>query len=94
LRIRYCASMEGYHLKLSLLIKLGRLIGRWRFLIKVQMLLIQGAFCDLMWSDPEDIEGWATNNRGAGWIFGAKVVRDFSYLNDIELVARAHQLVQ
>jgi diadenosine tetraphosphatase ApaH/serine/threonine PP2A family protein phosphatase len=47
-----------------------------------------------MWSDPEDIDGWAQNNRGAGWIFGSNVTRDFSYLNNLELIARAHQLVQ
>lgn len=62
--------------------------------MKVFTIPNKGAFCDLMWSDPEDIPGWATNNRGAGWIFGPTVVRDFSYLNDIELIARAHQLVQ
>ena len=47
-----------------------------------------------MWSDPENIEAWAANNRGAGWIFGHKVVRDFNYINDLQLIARAHQLVQ
>lgn len=25
-----------------------------------------GAFCDLVWSDPEDIEGWQMSPRGAG----------------------------
>lgn len=53
-----------------------------------------GSFCDLMWSDPENIEAWAPNNRGAGWIFGTKVVRDFNHINGLELIARAHQLVQ
>jgi diadenosine tetraphosphatase ApaH/serine/threonine PP2A family protein phosphatase len=47
-----------------------------------------------MWSDPENIEAWAPNNRGAGWIFGTRVVRDFNYINGLELIARAHQLVQ
>ena len=47
-----------------------------------------------MWSDPENIEAWAPNNRGAGWIFGHKVVRDFNYINGLQLNARAHQLVQ
>jgi hypothetical protein len=36
-----------------------------------------------MWSDPEDIENWQINNRGAGYIFGSKVTRDFCYLNDL-----------
>jgi diadenosine tetraphosphatase ApaH/serine/threonine PP2A family protein phosphatase len=33
----------------------------------------QGAFCDLVWSDPEDVDTWAISPRGAGWLFGAKV---------------------
>ena len=47
-----------------------------------------------MWSDPEDIEDWAINARGAGWVFGSKVTNDFCHINGIELIARAHQLVQ
>lgn len=53
----------------------------------------EGAFCDLMWSDPEDIETWALSPRGAGWLFGSKVTSEFNHINEIELVARAHQLV-
>ncbi|OMJ11993.1 Serine/threonine-protein phosphatase ppe1 [Smittium culicis] len=47
-----------------------------------------------MWSDPEDIEGWAVSPRGAGWLFGAKVTEEFNYVNNLKLIARAHQLVQ
>ena len=54
----------------------------------------QGPFCDLMWSDPEDIETWAVSPRGAGWLFGSRVTREFNHVNDLVLVARAHQLVQ
>ena len=52
-----------------------------------------GAFCDLLWSDPDDIETWNINSRGAGWVFGYKVVNEFNHLNNIELICRAHQLV-
>ena len=38
----------------------------------------KGAFCDLVWSDPEDVETWAISPRGAGWLFGAKVTNEVS----------------
>ena len=52
-----------------------------------------GAMCDLMWSDPEEMEGWGLSPRGAGYLFGGDVVAKFNELNHIELIARAHQLV-
>mmetsp|Transcript_5292 Transcript_5292/g.19364 ORF Transcript_5292/g.19364 Transcript_5292/m.19364 type:complete len:213 (+) Transcript_5292:2-640(+) len=54
----------------------------------------EGPFCDLVWSDPEDIETWAVSPRGAGWLFGGKVTQEFNYVNKLELICRAHQLVQ
>ena len=50
----------------------------------------EGPFCDLMWSDPEEIDTWAMSPRGAGWLFGSKVTSEFNHINDISLVARAH----
>ncbi|KAI9184466.1 phosphoprotein phosphatase PP4 catalytic subunit [Blastocladiella emersonii ATCC 22665] len=52
-----------------------------------------GAMCDLLWSDPEDIDGWGVSPRGAGYLFGADVVAGFIHTNNLELIARAHQLV-
>lgn len=33
---------------------------------------------DLVWSDPEDISGWAISPRGAGYLFGASVAEEVS----------------
>eukprot|EP01059_Diplonema_ambulator_P035307 TRINITY_DN825_c0_g1_i1.p1 TRINITY_DN825_c0_g1~~TRINITY_DN825_c0_g1_i1.p1 ORF type:complete len:308 (+),score=48.41 TRINITY_DN825_c0_g1_i1:88-1011(+) len=52
-----------------------------------------GAMCDLMWSDPEDIDGWGLSPRGAGYLFGGDVVQQFNQTNGIDLIARSHQLV-
>lgn len=46
-----------------------------------------------MWSDPDDIDKWATSPRGAGWLFGSKVTEEFMEKNQLELICRAHQLV-
>lgn len=53
----------------------------------------EGSMCDLLWSDPEDIDGWSLSPRGAGYIFGGDVVNVFNHSNGLELVCRAHQLV-
>lgn len=52
-----------------------------------------GAFADLLWSDPEDVDTWAINPRGVGYYFGAKVATEFCHHNAINLIARSHQLV-
>lgn len=51
-----------------------------------------GAFCDMMWSDPEEIltGDWELSARGAGYLFGPKVVKQFNYHNSLDLICRAH----
>lgn len=39
-----------------------------------------------------DIKGWGLSPRGAGFLFGADITKKFAYDNDIDLIARAHQL--
>ena len=51
--------------------------------------------CDLLWSDPEaDISGWAENDRGVSYTFGADVVSKFLQKHDYDLIVRAHQVVE
>lgn len=64
-----------------------------RVLDRKQEVPHDGAMCDLMWSDPEDIDGWGLSPRGAGYLFGGDVVKKFNRMNDLTLIARAHQLV-
>ncbi|CAI7752761.1 unnamed protein product [Closterium sp. NIES-54] len=52
-----------------------------------------GAMCDLLWSDPEEIDGWGLSPRGAGYLFGGDVVTSFNHNNSVDVIARAHQLV-
>ena len=33
----------------------------------------EGPMCDYLWSDPDDIDEWEQNPRGAGVIFGSKL---------------------
>eukprot|EP01017_Pseudomicrothorax_dubius_P017334 TRINITY_DN1958_c0_g1_i1.p1 TRINITY_DN1958_c0_g1~~TRINITY_DN1958_c0_g1_i1.p1 ORF type:complete len:333 (+),score=83.34 TRINITY_DN1958_c0_g1_i1:65-1063(+) len=54
----------------------------------------EGPFCDLMWSDPtDDTSCWLKSARGAGYLFGCQVTKEFNHLNGLDLVVRAHQLV-
>ncbi|KAI5169599.1 serine/threonine-protein phosphatase PP1 catalytic subunit [Pancytospora epiphaga] len=54
-----------------------------------------GLLCDLLWSDPEkDITGWGENDRGVSVTFGADVVEKFLDMTNIDLICRAHQVVE
>jgi diadenosine tetraphosphatase ApaH/serine/threonine PP2A family protein phosphatase len=70
-----------------------RTIDQIRVVARAQEIPHEGAFCDLVWSDPEDVETWAVSPRGAGWLFGDKVATEFNHVNGLKLIARAHQLV-
>ncbi|KOS22022.1 Serine/threonine-protein phosphatase SIT4 [Escovopsis weberi] len=70
-----------------------RTIDQIRVVARAQEIPHEGAFCDLVWSDPDDIDTWAISPRGAGWLFGDKVATEFNHVNGLKLIARAHQLV-
>ncbi|KAF8603033.1 Metallo-dependent phosphatase [Ceratobasidium sp. AG-I] len=71
-----------------------RTLDQIRVLTRAQEIPHEGAFCDLMWSDPDEVPAWAVSPRGAGWLFGGNVTREFNHVNGLKLIARAHQLVQ
>ncbi len=51
--------------------------------------------CDLLWSDPDkDITGWSENDRGVSFTFGPDVVSRFLQKHDMDLICRAHQVVE
>jgi serine/threonine-protein phosphatase PP1-1 len=70
-----------------------RTLDQVRVVARAQEIPHEGAFCDLVWSDPEDVETWAVSPRGAGWLFGDRVSHEFCHVNGLNLIARAHQLV-
>ncbi|KAF9942552.1 Serine/threonine-protein phosphatase pp1 [Mortierella antarctica] len=54
-----------------------------------------GLLCDLLWSDPDkDIAGWSENDRGVSFTFGPDVVSRFLQKHDMDLICRAHQVVE
>lgn len=54
-----------------------------------------GLLCDLLWSDPEEgVEGWGENDRGVSYTFGADVVEKFLKRHELDLICRAHQVVE
>jgi serine/threonine-protein phosphatase PP1 catalytic subunit len=54
-----------------------------------------GLLCDLVWSDPDPtITGWDDNERGVSFVFGKDIVSIFLKKNDIDLICRAHQVVE
>ena len=53
-----------------------------------------GLLCDLLWSDPDkEVSEYDENDRGVSVIFGEKVVENFNKKNELDLIIRAHQVV-
>lgn len=72
---------------------LAETIDKIRLLDRKQEVPHEGPMCDLLWSDPDEIDGWGLSPRGAGFLFGADIVKRFNQINDVAMIARAHQLV-
>ena len=57
----------------------------------------EGLLCDLLWSDPDQdntSKDWGTNDRGVSVTFSEKVLGKFLENNDLDLICRAHQVVE
>ena len=69
------------------------LVDEIRHLNRAQEIPQEGAFTDLMWSDPDEgADGFGVSGRGAGYTFGKDVVEHFLHKNGVQHIVRAHQL--
>lgn len=68
-------------------------IDRIRSIQRVKEVPVEGCMCDLLWSDPEERNGWGTSPRGAGYTFGEDISGKFKKENGLKLICRAHQVV-
>ena len=55
----------------------------------------EGLVCDLLWSDPkrDQEQPWEPNERCISYTFSEAVVKDFLEKFDLDLICRAHQVV-
>jgi diadenosine tetraphosphatase ApaH/serine/threonine PP2A family protein phosphatase len=54
----------------------------------------KGLVVDLLWSDPSSRHGWNPNERGVSFTFGPDILNQFLQKYDLDLVVRAHQVVE
>ncbi|VDO26068.1 unnamed protein product [Onchocerca flexuosa] len=48
--------------------------------------------CDLLWSDPQDMNGRSASKRGVGCQFGPDVTHKFCETNALDYVVRSHEV--
>ena len=91
-----CALVEGRILGMH-----GGLSPELRSLEQIHKILRptdvpdSGLICDLLWADPDDnCRGWGPNDRGVSYVFGPDVVERFCAEHDLDLICRAHQVVE
>jgi len=54
-----------------------------------------GLLCDILWSDPSsECDTWKENDRGVSFVFSKEIVKKFISKNNIDLIVRAHQVVE
>ena len=70
-------------------------ISRIKNIIRPTDVPERGLLCDLLWSDPdESSNGFGSNERGVSVVFNGKIVQTFLKNNDLDLICRAHQVVE
>ncbi len=54
-----------------------------------------GLLCDLLWADPEaSVKMWGESERGVSYVFGSDIISSFLRKNELDLICRAHQVVE
>eukprot|EP00924_Labyrinthula_sp_SR-Ha-C_P015389 snap_masked-scaffold_71-processed-gene-0.19-mRNA-1 protein AED:0.03 eAED:0.03 QI:0/0/0/1/1/1/2/0/316 len=55
----------------------------------------EGLLCDILWSDPTPYySGYQFSDRGVSYVFGHDVIKKFIQEHDLDLICRAHQVVE
>jgi len=100
-----CAATIGNKLEYPLIFAChGGISRHLRFISEINELkkptkiADEGLLCDLLWSDPhsehESSLDWAESDRGISYTFSKNVLQNFLKLNNLQLVVRAHQVVE
>jgi serine/threonine-protein phosphatase 2A catalytic subunit len=60
---------------------------------RIQEVPHEGPMADLLWSDPDNINGWGPSQRGCGYTWGQEISEQFNHTNNLKMICRAHQLM-
>lgn len=61
-------------------------------LTRMQEVPPEGPITDILWSDPEERNGWGVSPRGVGYTFGPDITDVWCRTNGNELIVRGHQV--
>lgn len=52
----------------------------------------EGTFMELLWSDPQEADGFGPSQRGLGFAFGADITQQFLQKNKLKKIFRSHEV--